>query len=470
MGTLLFITSQVLGSVSDGSYQLLSKRHQSFGNQSPSKIVLEVCRVSRVMNCILPQQQLALSYKHYNLKPQPNITLVMATTTAPHIQYCSFDKSASGSQIDNLIVTDCTHPAAITLTHHKGSNNLENVEPADSSTSLVINAIKSDNQFMKNQVKFVTCNHFDIDAVLSIWAVINQKEAAKWEPVLKHAARIGDFREVALSTTTDYQLVPEFKQDGISSSEQVQLALKLCCWLNTLEKGLFSAPYEGVGDDDEKFAYFLPKIQEFLCSPEKQSQDGLTEYDQVVNDYRELESLPNAIETGDDISLAIVRTPRQMHYYSIFSFTVGYDYVLTIYPGRKYELESKYTQYINLYSRPTLPRLNLVPLAAKLNLMEKQNEIGQSQQNILWDVSRFVDPGPLLRLDDSGKMLSKKERYGHPFDRHVYTSSIQEEDFVNMVVSYLRFGYQGLQAKVGGWSWRKLQQINKQIIWDNWEV
>ncbi len=56
--------------------------------------------------------------------------------------------------------------------------------------------------------------------------------------VLRHTARVGDFREAALGAGP----LPEQARavDGLGSEEQVHHALKLACWLNTVEVTKFS--------------------------------------------------------------------------------------------------------------------------------------------------------------------------------------------------------------------------------------
>ena len=67
------------------------------------------------------------------------------------------------------------------------------------------------------------------------------------------------------------------------------------------------------------------------------------------------------------IGLAIARPDGPMHYYSLFSRSLGSDVLLTVYPGNKYELEAKYTQYVQFHSRPVWPRLDFGPLAKVCN-------------------------------------------------------------------------------------------------------
>ncbi len=66
----------------------------------------------------------------------------------------------------------------------------------------------------------------------------------------------------------------------------------------------------------------------------------------------------------------------------------------SLYPGQRYEVESRYTQFVNLHSRPVTARLDLGPLAELLNAVDVGREAGTH-----WAAPRYVDTGPLLRLD-----------------------------------------------------------------------
>lgn len=57
-------------------------------------------------------------------------------------------------------------------------------------------------------------------------------------------------------------------------------AVKLCCWLNTLERRLFSAPYEAK-DCVQKMEWFLPRFGRVLQDPESAWGDWQAEYTKV---------------------------------------------------------------------------------------------------------------------------------------------------------------------------------------------
>ncbi|KXZ54901.1 hypothetical protein GPECTOR_4g973 [Gonium pectorale] len=321
--------------------------------------------------------------------------------------------SANLSQ--DTLVTDCTHPRARTLTHHKGQRNPARLTSSDTSTGLVLNAIKASawsagQAYKWCQLPSITTNHFDVD------------------------------------------------RDAFT-------ALKLVCWLNSEERSRFSAPYEA-RDCDAKFAHFLPRFGAVLANPESGWQEWQDEYREVVSGFDLISQDPCAVELHRPVGLAVVRAPEPtLHYYSIFSYTVGYDTVLTMYDGQRYEVESKYTQFVNVFSRPVWPRIDMAPLARVLNAMEGR----ALEPQLRWSCPRFTDTGPVLRIEDTARPLSKAQRYGHPYGRPLHSSNVPPATVVALVVSFLEYGMQGLKPKRGGWTWDELQSLNSGIAWQAWE-
>lgn len=81
----------------------------------------------------------------------------------------------------------------------------------------VLNAVRQRHPLL-TRFTGVSVDHFDIDAFLSTYSACHQDFARSFDAVLREAAHIGDFRELDLS------------RPGADS------ALKICCWLNTLER------------------------------------------------------------------------------------------------------------------------------------------------------------------------------------------------------------------------------------------
>lgn len=369
---------------------------------------------------------------------------------------------------ESTLVVDCTHPRCRQLTHHlklpgQRELHLDTVKfGGDSSTEQVLLAIKSSSLA---PFATVSSNHWDVDSFLSCWSCINPQLALLHHDVIREAARIGDFRELWLGGDADD-----------STSEASFRALSLVCWLNSEERRLFYKPFEssisragGEEDSDGKWQYFLLLFAEVVADPAKFCDQWQDEYLRVLQEYNMLhggiERALCKIETFPDISLVCVRGDCEpLHYYSLFSPSRGFDVVLSMWQGNRYELEIKYTTYITLTSRPSLPRVELEALAKKLNAYEKETQGG----DVKWFANRITDSGPILRLDSASKHLSKAERYGHPFERPIHPSSIDPDVFLATVVDYLRYALSDSTPKKD-WSWPELHSFNQKTDWSAWQ-
>ena len=285
----------------------------------------------------------------------------------------------------------------------------------------------------------VTANHFDIDGFVGVWSLLNPALALAHETLMRMVAVLGDFREIDLA----HPLADD--------------ALKLVCWLNAEEKARFyepfGAPVRRRREDEasaEKFDWFLPRFAEILQNPESGRAAWQPEYDRVQQAAATVQSAETTRRHYPEIGLAVVQTPASPPYYALFGSTTGCDIVLSQYEGNRYELEYKYTTWVDLASRPTLPRLALAPLMARLNALETSGRA--------WAADGITDTGPLLRL--TGRKLSKAERYADPDRRPIYASSIAPEVLEREVVAFFRAGYAGIEAKKY-WTWAEVKAASE---------
>lgn len=367
------------------------------------------------------------------------------------------------------MVVDCSHNSCDQITHHlKSKRNRELMDLSirgDSTTDAVLNGIKKKTLTQSSKrYAFVSSNHFDVDSFLSVWCFINKDLAIKNELLLRECARIGDFRELQLTSPT---------QD---------LALRVVCWLNSEEKRLFYKPFESTisvanGEEDGvlKFDYFLPLFADLI----KNILDPYIyelyrdEYERVICEYRILANCQDNILKFPKIKLVCVKTMDPMHYYSLFSASLDCDIILMMYDKNRYELEIKYTSFVDINSRECLPRVEMQVLAKFLNEMEvdrrmKENDAEYDLQ-LNWLANRITDSGPILRLENQCKKLSKVERYGNPFERPIYSSFIPSEDFKNVVISYFDFAYSdSCLFPKRDWNWTEIHEINRKIQWELW--
>jgi len=332
------------------------------------------------------------------------------------------------------IVVDSTGlGAALTLAHWRGAATPLALRD-DTSAGSVLRALGAP-ATPGLEASAVTANHFDIDGFVGVWALLHPELALAHEELLRLVARLGDFREL------DWQ------------HPLADTALQLVCWLNAEEKARFYEPFGAPArrrrEDEasaEKFAWFLPRFAQVLLQPESGRDVWEPEYQRVLAARQALGGPLTGRRTYPELGLAVVQTPVPVPYYALFGPTAGFDWVLGLYDGQRYELEAKYTTWIDLESRPTLPRLPLAPLAARLNELEKSN--------YRWSADPLTDTGPLLRL--TGRPLTKAERYADPDGRPIYASSIAPATLEAEVVAYLRAGYVGVEPK-RYWTWAEVR-------------
>jgi hypothetical protein len=156
------------------------------------------------------------------------------------------------------------------------------------------------------------------------------------------------------------------------------------------------------------------------------------------------------LERHPDIGLIIVQTHRPLHYYALFSRTTGFDIVLSCYDDNRYELEYKYTTWVDIASRPTLPRIALEPLAKQLNELE--------QSGRTWTCNSITETGPLLRLE--GGELSRMETFDNPDKREIFCSSIPVGELKQTILAYFNTAYAGIQPK-RYWTWEEVKELNR---------
>ena len=374
----------------------------------------------------------------------------------------------TSAPVEDLLVVDCTHPTAPSLTHHRGGKTPATVA-ADTSGGIVLNAAKAGHVWLsKNKV---ACNHFDMDGLAAVFAFLEPARALEHEELLRQAAHLGDFREMDLQTPTGHS------------------ALALNVWLNSVERALFYRPFQGSEAHGamKKYEHFLPRLPgalalsdacaEFVetlapknCVLREAGSEFDTELSRVLADANSLADCgPQAVRMTPSLGLSVVDCPKELHYYALFSVTRGADTMLACYPGQRYELEHKYTGFVNVVSRPTVPRIDLTALAAALTEVEVART---GARDLLWVANSITDSGPLMRLErtsDGARKASKAERYMHPYERTILASSVQPAEMEQTVRSYLAHGLRGVKAKTG-WTWTELQELNASIDWAAWRA
>ncbi|MBX0290646.1 hypothetical protein K3G63_09370 [Hymenobacter sp. HSC-4F20] len=336
------------------------------------------------------------------------------------------------------IVVDSTGlGAALTLAHWRGAATPPELRD-DTSAGSVLRALRQP-ATPGLEAEAVTANHFDVDGFVGVWALLNPALALQHEPLLRLVATLGDFREINWA-------------DPLADH-----ALQLVCWLNAEEKARFYEPFGAPArrrrEDEasaEKFAWFLPRFAALLENPAAGRAAWEPEYQRVRQAVSTLQGPATTFRHYPKIGLTVVRTPEPVPYYALFGPTAGTDMVLSLYDGQRYEFEYKYTTWVDLESRPTLPRLPLDELAAQLNYLET----GPRR----WTFDGITDTGPLLRL--SGTSLTKPQRYADPDQRPMYASSLVADQLEQEVTAFFRQRYATIAPR-RYWSWAEIRAVGE---------
>ena len=362
--------------------------------------------------------------------------------------YITFDLHDTDKE---TVCVDSFHPILDTLSHGKPfRRNGTELITGDTTTEIVIHEIERKNPVL-SKYRRATCNHFDVDACLAVWCLMNPTSSIEHKHVLIEAARIDDIREMTLTN------------DRVEHPVTCK-ALKLCCWITSQEQRLFWKQYE-MGENEhvrcsEKFDYFLPRIGELLTFVENDYfKPGV--YEAVIEDIDLLYRSPTSqIERWDEMGIVVIRVDRPLEYYALFSCTRNADVVITIYPENKYEIECKYSQWIQMVSRDSWPRVNLQPLCDVLNMYESDN---------LWTTGDLDALAPIMRLsrEEDTEYTNKKlvDEYSGPKYRVIYSSEIPQERFLYLVRSY--FKHSKIKSK-RLWSWSEVHELNDAIDWGKW--
>jgi hypothetical protein len=187
-------------------------------------------------------------------------------------------------------------------------------------------------------------------------------------------------------------------------------------------------------------------MSDFLADPAAWASHWQPEYERVRADRERLLSPPSQLDWLHPLRLLVVHTPEPLHYYALFGPSRGADMVLSIYGEGRYELEYKYTTWVDTETRLSFPRIDLQPLVEQLNAQERSPQ--------RWTCDSIMDTGPLMRLEDAS--LSKAQRYDHPDRRPIYASSWPANQFLATVQAYYQAAYQDLAPRQR-WTWADMK-------------
>lgn len=254
----------------------------------------------------------------------------------------------------NVVVDGYGNDATVLVLSHWPRSKTPPELRADTSTEIVINYLRSpDRDRYRQGAEAVSNNHFDVDGLMSVWAMLNPDAA------LDHTERL-----VAMAECGDF--------DRWSGEH----ATKAVCALYGLES-LPSSPLRqglaGVRDYLERTAYLyretLPLVQSLLDEVDGLEEYWRPEYDKVQAG-RELFARGEAtVQEEAELDLAIFELPHEVHDIALYEQTQCTRVALVI-DGERYQVRYRYESWVELQSRKPPPRIDLKPFADRLQAIE----------------------------------------------------------------------------------------------------
>jgi hypothetical protein len=276
------------------------------------------------------------------------------------VEYVAFD--ALGGR-PNVIVDG--YPAdgtVLTLSHWKGSGSPEELAD-DLSTQIAFRYL--DRPDLAVEAEAVSNNHFDEDGLCGIFAVLDPERALERRERLIQVASAGDF-----DTFTDRDAARVAFAIGTMMDEE----------RSPLAGGFFARPYPAVSA--ALYQDLLVRLPEMVDGPDRLRDLWEAEDGWLANDERRVASGRIAIEEHPEIDLAVVTLPDEpepaalddeanlidLHVSAVHNRTRMHR-VLAM-RGTRYQLRYRYETWVRYVSAPTMPRVDLTPLADELSARE----------------------------------------------------------------------------------------------------
>lgn len=223
---------------------------------------------------------------------------------------------------------------------------------ADVSTQIVMSLLAADEcaQVLAG-VETVSCDHFDVDGLLSVWAMTAPRVALGQRRHVESVALVGDFDVYRGEAAVKSCLALEAAADAVAGSAEFRAAPDT----TTASEILFSRVLEVAAD--------------CLSEPERWRESWWREWEHVLFSLRYLDAHPDAIEEHPHLDLAVVRSPAYLHQYAVNARTDLLHVAESTADGR-HRLRFRYESFVDLQSRTAGPRIRGDVLAGELNQLD----------------------------------------------------------------------------------------------------
>lgn len=270
-----------------------------------------------------------------------------------------------GPQLDSVphaVVAGRPRPDTRLLLSNLAGSRLPSTVRADTAAEIALNALRGESgRSQLDAVDAVTCDTFHPDALLALWVLLNPADALACARQVEQAARASSF--------------------GVSTTSE---AAQFACWVTAFrdEQGLHSPA--------DCYQAMLPLVGDVLLRPRDHDLTWIGEYSDVLRAEAMLTSGAVQIDDHDELDLTVMQTPLRLH--DLTRFTAARNFrLLTVRTENTYILEYRRESWVQYRSRRVMPRIDLRPLAGRLNLFERAG--GR------WTAEPHTEPTPRLFLD-----------------------------------------------------------------------
>ena len=253
------------------------------------------------------------------------------------MQYVPYGPELEG--VPNVAVDGRGNAATVLELSHWPGNRTPPELKADTSTEIVLNCLRSpEREGYLAGAGAVSNNHYDIDGLLSVWALLEPDGALERAGVVIAAAECGDFDRWSGETATKAVCaLRALDMPGRSDAERYRAALDL-----------------------------LPALLNDVGAFEEQWRDEYA----AIETARELIARGGAaVQELGDLDLAVCQLPELLPAIALYERTPCTRVVLLL-PDQRYEVRYRYESWVELVSRQPPPRVDLQPFADLLQTFE----------------------------------------------------------------------------------------------------
>jgi hypothetical protein len=242
----------------------------------------------------------------------------------------------------------------LSLSHWRGSGTPDALRD-DTSALIVLRYLAADAD--GPEIRAVTNNHYDEDGLFAIWLLLERPPEGSPERALAvAAAEAGDF-----GTWTD-PWAPRVAIAAMSMAERGATPFP--------EVGRILATAGAVDPAGRLYRAILPRVAGLLADPDRYRMLWRPRWSRIEADIALLDAGDATVEDVPGADLALVRTPRPLDPMALHPRTPRMR-ILTALPDGTRTVTYRYETWVDYASRPLPPRVDLTPVAARLQAQER---------------------------------------------------------------------------------------------------